>query len=725
MPEYGAVKGWNNRIRIGVSSALNESIWKAGRDPLLNSFSVETGVDIEKISVIGSRQPVSIVEGVTEVSGSIERNLYSKNATYNEFIYVNDTTHYDLLKATGLGGEAGLECKILWNPLSNDPDDGYKRVITNVKFHDYRIAHAARDVVVESVDYDASRLQIIKPGKQMVTILGTNTTLTNYQVKIILNSSNFDFEHSVSDSSEIYFTDKNGSAISHWIESWSDNRAVIWCKVPVIPANTSTHIWMLYGYTAEHPMSDGDSTFEFFDDTFYSFCQPLKNANSYQNIPTYDGSGQCTHPDVVYFPSGWHGYKYWMAMTPYPNGSDYYENPSIVVSNDGASWEVPPGLTNPIDPTPPEGHNCDPDMIYNDDTDELWLYYVEKVNETSYLKRRTSSDGVHWNEEEEVLSGKITSPAIVKVGSFYHMWYVEGNCYSTSTTVKYRVSEDGLDWSSPQNVNISQPDYIVWHLDVIHIPSKNEYWMLFPGFPSGSNCANTVLFYAKSTDKMNWVTYNRIALNKGSGWDGDQIYRSTFLYDSSSNLLKVWYSARGGTSWHIGYTQRNYNDFLTYLKAIDKWKGDLAFGYVDDGILIYNGNGAWHKSFSKDSYSPPMAWRAKAYFTDWNADTGFRREADSNGRSVFEAKNFFSFDDDGNYEKTENVYEYNTWYILDILQLSGTKIEAIVDGETKAIHTTRVGTIPVNVAVASLDDDIKLDWVLVRKYNDPEPIVII
>ena len=35
MPEYGAVKGWNNRIRIGVSSALNESIWKAGRDPYL------------------------------------------------------------------------------------------------------------------------------------------------------------------------------------------------------------------------------------------------------------------------------------------------------------------------------------------------------------------------------------------------------------------------------------------------------------------------------------------------------------------------------------------------------------------------------------------------------------------------------------------------------------------------------------------------------------------
>jgi len=266
MPEYGAVKGWNNRIRIGVSSALNESIWKAGRDPLLNSFSVETGVDIEKISVIGSRQPVSIVEGVTEVSGSIERNLYSKNATYNEFIYVNDSTHYDLLKATGLGGTEGLECKILWNPVSDDVDDGYKRVITNVKFHNYRIAHAARDVVTESVDYDASRLQIIRPGKQMITIIGTNETLSNYQVKIELNPSNFDFSSASIDASDVYFVDSNENYIPYWIESWGDDHAVIWCKVPVIPANTSTHIWMLYGYTAEHPMSDGDSTFEFFDD---------------------------------------------------------------------------------------------------------------------------------------------------------------------------------------------------------------------------------------------------------------------------------------------------------------------------------------------------------------------------------------------------------------------------------------------------------------------------
>jgi len=259
MSEYGAVKGWKNRIRIGVSSALNESIWKAGRDPLLNSFTTETSVDIDKISVIGSRLPVSIVEGVKDVTGSLERNLYSRNTTYNEFIYVNDTTHYDLLKATGLGGTEGLECKILWNPVSNDPDDPYKHIIANVKFHNYRVAHSARDVVAESVDYDGSQLGL--PGKKKLTIMGTNVALSDYQLKIELPLSGFDINRKVFGPDDICFTDKNGSIISHWVESWQTEKGVVWCKVPSIPAGTSTYIWMIYGDPFTTSLSNVSETF--------------------------------------------------------------------------------------------------------------------------------------------------------------------------------------------------------------------------------------------------------------------------------------------------------------------------------------------------------------------------------------------------------------------------------------------------------------------------------
>ncbi len=260
MPEHGAVKGWKNVVRIGVSSAQNESIWKAGRDPLLNSLSVETSTDIEKIWVIGSRQPVSIVEGVTDITGSLERNLYSKNATYNEFIYVNDTTHYDLLKVTGLQGEGTLGCKILYNPLSNNISDGYTRILTDVRFHNYRITHSARDIVAESVDFDGSQLAIA--GKWKITIVGTNTTLHNYQIKVEFPLSKFSINPEMFSSDSICFTDKNGSVISHWNESWTGKQATFWCKVPIIPANTSTHIWMHCADPFIHAESNASNTFE-------------------------------------------------------------------------------------------------------------------------------------------------------------------------------------------------------------------------------------------------------------------------------------------------------------------------------------------------------------------------------------------------------------------------------------------------------------------------------
>lgn len=86
------------------------------------------------------------------------------------------------------------------------------------------------------------------------------------------------------------------------------------------------------------------------------------NAAAYQTIPTNppsnnvptstDTTGQSVEPCVMYFPNGWGSdsnsasWNYWMAVSPFPGAVDTYENPSIYVSNDGASWEVPPGLVN-------------------------------------------------------------------------------------------------------------------------------------------------------------------------------------------------------------------------------------------------------------------------------------------------------------------------------------------------------------------------------------------
>ena len=96
----------------------------------------------------------------------------------------------------------------------------------------------------------------------------SGNNLSDYQVLIELNSSNFDFSKAKADGSDIRFLLPSGKSIPYWIESWnkSGQSAKVWVKVPSIPANSSTVIYMTYGNPSASSESNGDAVFEFFDD---------------------------------------------------------------------------------------------------------------------------------------------------------------------------------------------------------------------------------------------------------------------------------------------------------------------------------------------------------------------------------------------------------------------------------------------------------------------------
>jgi len=324
--------------------------------------------------------------------------------------------------------------------------------------------------------------------------------------------------------------------------------------------------------------------------------QIMRNAINHLHIPTYDGSNQAMHPDIIYFSNGWNYYKYWMVMTPYPFGNDRYENPSIVVSNDGKTWKVPEGLKNPLITSPVNGYNSDTDMIYNAEKDELWIYFLRYLSDEKIVKLglMRSSNGINWSNFEYLIEWNLEkddngrSHTIVKQGSLLSLWYERGKGKDI-TWIEYRSSDDGIKWSEPTKVNILQEGYNIWHLDVIYVPEKEEYWMLYCAYPINSNLGDTILFFAKSRDRLNWRTYSVPVLKKGKVWDNTQIYRSTFLYNQKSNKIGVWYSARGTPNnwilrrlqkiplvrrylsrysnlWHIGYTEQNYDVFIKKLE---------------------------------------------------------------------------------------------------------------------------------------------------------------
>jgi hypothetical protein len=154
------------------------------------------------------------------------------------------------------------------------------------------------------------------------------------------------------------------------------------------------------------------------------------------------------------------------------------------------------------------------------------------------------------------------SPAIIKSGSAYNMWYSDGASCSSGISVKYRSSTDGMKWSSAQAVYI-HPGVNVWHFDVKYIPSKNEYWMIYAAYPKGSTCGNTDLYFAKSKDKINWLASGNKIISRAS-WYNAQVYRSTFLFDEAAGALQIWLSARdSGGNWHLGYTSTKVNSVST------------------------------------------------------------------------------------------------------------------------------------------------------------------
>ena len=95
----------------------------------------------------------------------------------------------------------------------------------------------------------------------------SGNNLINYQVPIVLNSSNFDFSLASSEGEDIRFS-SGDKQLQHWIEEWNAAReeAVVWVKVPSIAANGTTKITMHYSNPDATDISSSASTFEFYDD---------------------------------------------------------------------------------------------------------------------------------------------------------------------------------------------------------------------------------------------------------------------------------------------------------------------------------------------------------------------------------------------------------------------------------------------------------------------------
>lgn len=339
----------------------------------------------------------------------------------------------------------------------------------------------------------------------------------------------------------------------------------------------------------------------------YQFRDVLK-------IPTYSYTAQggqtqkaewdTTHPDVIDFAKTskeggkWGGYRYWMVLTPNQDGYSQYENPCLAASNDGVNWVVPNGIENPLSGVkhePAGTHNCDTDLVYNPDSDELWVYYVWEQDSPAgtpsnlrLIRVREKNDGFEITSTtdgkpyERLINSQyrydMQSPAVVRRNAnTWLMWSNNsdsnnsGNGWQSQVAfVELYTSTDGKNWTNKQSLADTLvlkgadgiASYIPWHLDVQWVESQNKYWGLFCAYPKGGNTNRTYLLFGTSEDGKTWTTYQKPLLApRDNKWDNNFIYRSTFIYDDASGTLQVWYSGGKSGGWRIAYTE--FENFLT------------------------------------------------------------------------------------------------------------------------------------------------------------------
>lgn len=155
-----ASEGWEGYVRIKLENNSNNWSGNASagyaKDPRLTTAPFDTDVAMEKIYVIGSRTAVDTVEGVIDITGSIERPFFL-NESINEIVWDANSSlnesRYRLASVSGLYGTNVSKCAMLVKPNSNQT-----YVLHNVKFHSYGFGMAIGEIATERADFTADNI---------------------------------------------------------------------------------------------------------------------------------------------------------------------------------------------------------------------------------------------------------------------------------------------------------------------------------------------------------------------------------------------------------------------------------------------------------------------------------------------------------------------------------------------------------------------------------------
>jgi hypothetical protein len=282
------------------------------------------------------------------------------------------------------------------------------------------------------------------------------------------------------------------------------------------------------------------------------------NAASPLPISTYDGSGQAVHPCVVVTDEPFAGYRFWMALTPYPFGADRLENPCLRASHDGTSWECPRGVPDPLAAAPADRahHASDPAIVIDGQMLHLFYRIADRATKRARIIWMSSPDARAWSPPRVAFEGQpCLSPSVLAEKDCWTMWFVDYPPGRKDDGHVMRV-QGREPWAleSPRRCELTLPGYVPWHLEVRHF--GRSYEALVAAFPAGKDESRTRLFHVESPDGITFAgdRARQVLSPTVLGWDNRNIYKASFSRVGPDYL--IWYSAASwGRRWGIGFVR--------------------------------------------------------------------------------------------------------------------------------------------------------------------------
>ncbi len=306
-------------------------------------------------------------------------------------------------------------------------------------------------------------------------------------------------------------------------------------------------------------------------------------------IPSpYEPQDELTHPSVLDMEtemnaSGarWNGYRYWMAVTPYPGGSDPAENPSIFASNDLDTWVVPSEVVNPIVPWPTYGYNSDPNLAWDPDNETMHLVWRRVTSSTGggdavgkYIFHSSSKDGWSTRTPDQILvyssTDQLLSPSIFWDGSMSkwrlycanRTWFRDAESFDRLWNPLNLWEADAPAGPFTFKRQCQMPPFYpmggrgIWHFDIFRDERVGGYLCLASVTNNGASNAVSPAVALTSRDGEQWYVPEETAFMERNSfhWDGDKIYKIAAVRTPTG--YEVIYSAFGDPDGVVPFRHR-------------------------------------------------------------------------------------------------------------------------------------------------------------------------